>query len=239
VELQEAFVVGSDLAATLSWSSAIAPPPAGARLKLLDSQGLEVGSVSFTPLAGSQTVWIPGGALPRAGTSEGWPLERQIEVLSEPQREILIEKGISVNYNGPVEILAPRWPLPLATGRTCYLYLDSLTCHDPEDKGGDETYLDVEDEINWYAPSTVNAGDTFNFNSVFLLCDTCQDLRKTIKFNLWDLDDPGFPIYDNDDFLGSGKESGCSPVEKTTTYQGQNYTYWLKYHVVCYEVQCP
>jgi hypothetical protein len=242
VELQEVFVVGSDLAATFNWSNAVAPLPPGARLKLLDAQGREVGSVSFAPVVGSQTVWIPGGALPRVGTTETWPLERQIELLGSPSREILVEKGVSVHAGGPVVILSPRWPLPLATGRHCYLHVDSFTCDDSEDHGGDEIYMDMGDDGYWYGPADVRGGTTFNLGWVYMVCDTCKNLQKTITFKLLDLDDPGFPLFDDHDFLGSGQAGGCtvpSPPQQEIKFSGSNYTYWLRYHLACYEVDCP
>lgn len=238
VEIQEAFVVGSDLAVTLNWSTAIAPPPSGARLKLLDSQGLAVGSVSFTPLAGSQTVWISGGALPRT-SSEPWPLERYIELLSEPSREILLEKEASVSNTPTVVTSTPRRPVPIKPGQQCYIFVDTLTCDDSEDTNGDEVYLDLGEAI-WYGPEGVRGGTTMNLGWIFVLCDTCKDLNKTITFDLWDLDDPDFPVLDHHDFLGSGQESRCLPTpQETIKFSGSNYTYWLKYHVVCYEVTCP
>jgi len=236
VEIQEAFVVGSDLAVTLNWSTAIAPPPSGARLKLLDSQGLAVGSASFTPLAGSQTVWIPGGALPRT-SSEPWPLERYIELLSEPSREILLEKEASVSDPPGVIISTPRRPVPVKPGKVCNLYVDALTCQDSEDHNGDEIDFEAGPYAWYHAP--VDSGNEFRFYWPMVLCDTCKDIRHTIYFDLWDMDDPGFPLLDENDHLGSTFEAGCDPLNRKITFQGRDYTYYIDYHVTCYEVSCP
>lgn len=234
VEIQDAFVVGSDLGVTLNWSNDVMPPPAGVRLKLLDSQGANAGAVNFVPLLGSQTVWIPGGALPRA-SSEAWPLKRQLVLVDPPTREILIEKGVSVFYNGPVLILAPFPGILSTPGRVCTLNVISLECHDSEDKNGDEVSLEIGTGAWYHDP--VDSGTKWYFNWPIALCDTCMDSYQTISMDLWDWDDPLF--FDPNDHLGSHSENSCSPADKTVTFQGENYTYWLRYVITCYEVTCP
>jgi len=236
VELQEVFAVGPDLAATFNWSNDVTPPPPGAQLKLLDSQGLEASIVNFVPLYGSQTIWIPGGATPRAGDESTSSLTRHIEIVSQPSRLILLEKALAIDPHGPVVILAPIWPLPVPD-RHCFLYVESLTCDDSEDYGGDEIYFDLGVNGATKGPSGVRGGDTVPLGWLFLTCNTCLSYEHPVKIDLWDLDDS--IIGDSDDFLGSSTLGGCTAVPPTSVkYSGSNYTYWLKYRVLCYEVDC-
>jgi hypothetical protein len=242
VELQEMAVVGSDLAATFTWYSDGAAPPPGAQLKLLDPQGLDAGSVNVIPVYGTQTAWIPGGATPRVGESGSGTLSRHFEMILQPTHEIALENELSVNPYGPVEILGPATLPVYSYGRQCYLHVVSLTCDDSEDNNGDEPYLVIQGLGAWRGPNNVR-GKTpaamMSINQLYLLCDSCQGISKTTTLDLWDLDDPGFPLFDPDDHLGSERVAGCSTIPlKTVKLSGSNYTYWLKYRVACFQDAC-
>ena len=237
VELQEVFTVGNDLAVTFTWGSDGAAPTPSARFKLLDYQGLEAGSVTFIPIFGPQTIWIPGGAIPRVGDSTTEPLARHIELVTEPAKEIVLENELYIDPAGPAGILAPAWPLPgLTSGKQCYLHVVSLTCDDPEDKNGDEPRLVMQGMGTWAGPDNVKGVRVMPINWTSLVCDTCQDINKTTSIDLYDRDD--WPI-DPDDHLGSTSVSGCSTIPtKTVKFSGSTYTYWLKYRVACFESDC-
>lgn len=239
VELQDVTAVGNDLAATFAWSSDGAAPSSGAWLRLFDAEGQNTGTISITPAYGSQTVWIPGGAAPRASDGGTWPLTRYIQIVTDSTHEIVIENQLSVYASGPAQIMYPLWPWPFATGRQCYLHVVSLTCDDPEDNNGDEPYLVISGFGLWRGPRDVRGVRTMPINQVYLLCDDCQNIKKTTKLELYDQDDPGFPLFDPDDHLGTQNVSGCSTVPlKTVKFSGSNYTYWLRYRVACFEDIC-
>jgi hypothetical protein len=76
--------------------------------------------------------------------------------------------------------------------------------------------------------------------SIFPLCNSCQDMHKTYSFTLWDRDNPGFPLFDPDDKLGTVSFGGCSAIAPTTAkISGSNYTYELGYEIACEIVRCP
>ena len=239
LELQDVFVVGSDVGVTFSWSSTGAPPPAGAEFRLFDSQGLSTASVTFVPQYGPQTVWISGGAVPNVSDNGNWPLSRQLTMSSTSSNEILLENALALNLSGPAQILIPWWPFPYSINRQCYLHVVSLTCNDPEDNGGDEPYLDIEGLGYWRGPNNVIGTTTMTINKTYLTCDTCQNINKSTKLKLYDADDPGFPLFDPDDHLGTENVNGCSAVPlKTVKFSGSNYTYHLKYRVACFWDWC-
>lgn len=235
LELQDVFVVGSDVGVTFSWASTGAPPPAGAELRLFTSQGVSTASATITPQYGPQTVWIYGGAVPTTSDNGNWPLSRQLTMTSTSSNEILLENALALNTSGPSVIASPNWPFLYPMGRQCYLHVVSLTCNDPEDNGGDEPYLDIEGLGYWRGPNGVKGVTTMPINRTYLTCDTCQNINKSTKLKLYDADDPGFPLFDPDDHLGTENVNGCSAIPtKNVKFSGSNYTYYLKYRVACF-----
>jgi hypothetical protein len=236
VELQEAYAEGTDLVVTLSWSADGATLPAGAALRLLDSQGLEAASVPLAPVHGDQTLTLSGGVAPLPSDSGTWPLSRRLQLVSASAQEIVLEADLAIDSDYSVQILVPIWPWPFLTGRQCYLHVSSLTCDDPEDKGGDEPYLSIGGFGGWVGPTGVQGVKRMAINQTYLLCDTCQNIQKSSTITLKDLDDPPFDPHDT---LGSVTVSGCSTVPlRTVKFSGSNYTYWLKYRVACFEDIC-
>lgn len=240
VELQDVFVVGSDVGVTFTWSTDGAPPPAGAVFDLFDSQGFNAGSASFVPVYGPQTVWLTGAAIPSVTDNGTWPLSRQITMTAISSNEILLENAVALNLSGPAQIFPPIWPFPYWVGRQCYLHVASLTCNDPEDNGGDEPYLDIEGLGYWRNPyNGVRGVTTMQIGKAYLTCDTCVNFSKNTKLKLYDADDPGFPVFDPDDHLGTENVNGCTAVPtKSVKFSGSNYTYYLKYRVSCVWEEC-
>lgn len=236
LELQEVAVIGPDLLVRFDWSPDGAPPPALAWLRLVDSQGQTAATVGVSPLYGSQSVWIPGGANPRPGdVSTGGPMNRQLTLLSHETREVLLESGLSITAGGPVTILGGPIPGLIYSGRQCFLHVVNVTVDDPEDGDGDEPYLVIQGMGLWRGPSGVRGVRTLPINFVSLLCDTCQNIRKSTTLDLYDEDGP----FDPNDHLGSKGVSGCSTIPlQTIKMSGWNYTYWLRYRVACFEDLC-
>lgn len=244
VSLRETYAVGDDLAVALDWPMASSALPLSARLKLLDFEGAVVGSVDFTPLYGPQLVWIPGGALAGPTESALGPLGRYVELIASPSQEILLEQGLEVSSGGPGVSVAskPRRPKPAALGSICTLYIDHIRMLDSEDKNGDDVTLLLSGAAGggYRWDDNIHAVTDLLVNDSVALCDTCNGIQKTIDMDLWDRDEPGWPVWDPHDHLGTVSVSGCSTTPWTTTrVSGSNYTYDFVYRVTCAETTCP
>lgn len=243
VTLQSALTAGPDLSVTLDWPVAGGPPPPSARLRLFDPDGLVVGSVDFTPGYGPQTIWIPGGAEPRPADLGIWPLGRDVELISIPHRDILLEQGFDVVAGGPAvtgTTTTRRRQRIQSNGRICSLYLYYIRMHDSEDHNGDDLTLYVTDMWPRGWREDIKATADLIVEDSFLICDTCNNVYKTIDMELVDRDDPGFPLFDPDDHLGTVRVKECSTMPwTTTTLSGSNYTYDFVYRVTCAETTCP
>lgn len=239
VEILEAYSVGPDLAVVVSWSGGgISPAPLGADLQLLDPEGLEAGTTTFTPAYGPQTVWISGGALPRASEVGIWPLIRHLEVVTAPEREIVAETGLALNATGQAQAIESRVRRHhlYNMGRVCILRLVTVKVIDPEDANGDDLQLNIAGIDTLRAPDDVRGGKTLDIYRSYVLCDTCNGIQKTTSLKLIDIDGP----FDPNDTLGTIDINGCSPVpQKTVKLSGSNYTHELTYGVSCFDDYCP
>jgi hypothetical protein len=78
--------------------------------------------------------------------------------------------------------------------------LTQLTCRESEDHTGpDESELRIwADEKYQSHRKDMNNGDVWNL-------DIHLEFQNRVEIQLWDLDNPGFPLYDDHDHLGTVK----------------------------------
>jgi hypothetical protein len=83
-------------------------------------------------------------------------------------------------------------------GEMTKIILSSLTCRQTEDNtGDDEAELRIWADNHYIsARKDMNNGETWNLGIPL-------EFNNRVKIQLWDLDNPGFPLYDDHDHLGT------------------------------------
>lgn len=78
------------------------------------------------------------------------------------------------------------------------IVLTELTCNETEDNAGsDECELRIWSDANFQSHrKNMNNGDGWDLNIPL-------EFETRVKIQLWDLDNPGFPRYDDHDRLGT------------------------------------
>jgi hypothetical protein len=78
------------------------------------------------------------------------------------------------------------------------IVLTQLTCNETEDNAGpDEAQLRIWADGNYQSlRKSMNNGDTWDLNITL-------EFSQRVKIQLYDLDNPGFPLYDDHDRLGT------------------------------------
>ncbi len=76
--------------------------------------------------------------------------------------------------------------------------LTELTCRETEDNAGaDECELRIWADARFQSHrNNMNNGDVWDLNIPL-------EFNQRVKVQLWDLDNPGFPLYDDHDHLGT------------------------------------
>jgi hypothetical protein len=79
------------------------------------------------------------------------------------------------------------------------LVLNELTCNQTEDNAGsDECELRIWCDSRFFTMrKDLTNGETWPLNG------WSQPFERRVKIQLWDLDNPGFPLYDDHDRLGT------------------------------------
>jgi hypothetical protein len=222
VEIVDLSASGSDLIATISWTTTTTSTtlPADALLSVTDPSDVVVAQVPVTPMPGIQTVVIPGALLP--GSAEIFPLQRDLEVLTGPYQEILAEAGLAASASGKVA----KKPARGNKKKYCYIKIYSLFCHDTSDDFG-------EDDLDLFGPDgqviwsgSLNNGQTATMGTKILM------IGGQVTLDLWE---------DRDDFLGTVliDMSKANLGIQTAEYTGDDGHYTLRYEVRCFRKPLP
>lgn len=107
---------------------------------------------------------------------------------------------------------------------TYRLVLNDLRCLKTEDNGGpDECRLDIwADNAHYAYNNDLNNGDTWNLGLNILF-------KKKVRIRLTDLDNPGFPFYDDHDYLGEIEIKPQQVEEGKTTFDRDDAIYELSW----------
>ncbi len=78
------------------------------------------------------------------------------------------------------------------------IILTELTCNETEDNlGSDECDLRIWADAHYYnRRKDMTNGEVWNLNLPL-------SFEQRVKIQLWDIDNPGFPLYDDHDHLGT------------------------------------
>ncbi|WP_126148348.1 hypothetical protein [Synechococcus elongatus] len=101
------------------------------------------------------------------------------------------------------------------------IILTQLTCFQTEDNSGlDEANLRIWADSNHYSLSrSMDNGKSWDLNLVL-------NFQNRIKIQLYDLDNPGFPLYDNHDHIGTviiNPSQAVAPGNATFNQDGAEY----------------
>ncbi len=107
------------------------------------------------------------------------------------------------------------------------LHLKDLQCNETEDNAGaDECELRVWCDDRYYSfRRNMNNGDTWTL-------DISMPFRSRAKIQLWDLDRPDFPLYDDHDHLGTAVIRAAATQGAETTFNQDGADYVLHYDVL-------
>ena len=107
------------------------------------------------------------------------------------------------------------------------LHLKDLLCNETEDNtGADEAEMRVWVDDRYYSfRREISNGETW-------VLDIKIAFKTRAKVQLWDLDNPGFPLYDDHDHLGTAviRPSLVAGAEATFNKDGSDYI--LHYDVI-------
>jgi hypothetical protein len=101
------------------------------------------------------------------------------------------------------------------------IVLTQLICNETEDNTGpDEAQLRIWADGNYQSlRKSMNNGDAWNLNITL-------EFSQRVKIQLYDLDNPGFPLYDDHDRLGTvtiNPSQASTPGNGTFTEDGADY----------------
>jgi hypothetical protein len=105
--------------------------------------------------------------------------------------------------------------------------LHSLKCVETEDHTGDDetrlkVYVDGKKVKTW--KKSMNNGESMNIGKAYTY-------NKSFKLKLYDGDNPGFPLYDDDDWLGTVDIKNLAGDEYVAAFNRDGALYFIKYSV--------